>query len=828
MSVTARGMLLREWRGGELGVLVAALVLAVGIVSGISAFTARLQSALVQQSNRFLAADSAVRGSSAAPEHWHDYAQSLGLQSARTLQFPSMIDGGDEAMALCAVKAVQGGYPLRGQLMRSDAPFATPQSATRGPAAGEVWMDPRLFALLDVTVGDQITLGDAHLRVAAAVRSEPDQGGSFFDYGPRVLMHYDDLAATNVVQPGSRVEFRSLFAGEPAAMERLNTWLEAQLADGDYPGLSLMTVEEGQPNIAAALARAERFLLLAGSLGVILAAVAVALAARRFSERHYDYVAIMKSLGATSSRIARLYFRSLIMLGLLATVLGCALGWALQAAFFVLFAEQLPVQPGSIGLRPYLIGGGTALVCLLCFAWPPLRRLGLASPLRVLRRDIPLQARRSVTDYLIGLAAMTALMGWYSRDPLLTLAVLGGLGAAIVLGLLLALLLLRGGRAVGMSAGSIWRLALAGLQRRGATNALQVVMFAIAIMLLLMLLLVRTSLIDRWQMQLPAETPNHFMINIAADEVAAIDAELQRHAVPAEPFFPTVRARLMTVSGQALPASADASVDRRQREANLTWSAEVPASNTVIRGQWWQGVPEAPLVSVEQEYAERLRLSVGDTLEFLVGAQPLRATVANIRQLQWESMRPNFFLVFSPGALEDYPATYMSAFYLPPEDKPYLNQLVRQFPTATVIEMDVVIAQVRAIITQVSRAIELVLGIILAAGALVMIAGVQASVDARMREGAILRALGARKSLILGGLCIEFLALGMCAGVLAVVGAEVAVWVLQTQAMDMVYHPSPWMWPLGLAGSALLIALVGVWSCRRVVSSAPVAVLRAL
>ncbi len=824
VSLSAARMLARDWRGGELGVLVMALVLAVGVVAGISAFASRLQSALEQESHRFLAADAVVRSGRPMPQDWLEQAGDSGIRSATTLLFPSMVYAGQEHMHLASVKAVSAAYPLRGELTFSEQPFGDPSPANAGPQRGTVWLDSRLFPLLEVSVGENVTVGDAEFTVAAAARTEPDQGASFYGYGPRVLMHYDDIPATGVVQPGSRVEYRQLYAGDPAAMAAFKSRLQAQLREGQ----SLLDVEQGQPGIGSALRRAESFLLLAGSLGVVLAGVAIALAARRFSERHNDYVAIMKSLGATSAAVNRLYGGSLLLLGMLATAAGCLLGWAIQAVFFALFADQLPVQPGPSGARPYLIGSATAMVSLLCFAWPSLRRLAQASPLRVLRKDMPQETRRSLVDSLLGLAAVAALMWWYSGSLRLTLAVLAGLAITVALGLVLALTLLKGGRLVGMSAGSVWRLALAGLQRRGSANALQVVIFAMAIMLLLVLLLVRTSLIDNWQLQLPDDTPNHFAINIGPEDVQGVDQMLRMANVPSEPLFPMIRGRIMAVNGVALPESDDREEGRRQRETNFTWSDSVPEGNTLVAGRWWRPDTSEALVSLEADFAERMGVGVGDKLSFLVGAQPLEARVASIRELQWQSMRPNFYLIFPPRLLATYPATFMTSFYLEADDKVFLNRFIRTFPTVTVIEMDVVIEQVRSIIDQVSAAIELVLLVILAAGSLVLVAGVQASVDARMHESAILRALGARRGLLLGGLFIEFAALGLFAGLLASVAAEASVYVLQVYVMEMTYSPSPWVWPLGIAAGMTLIASLGVYSCRRVVSSPPLAVLREL
>ncbi|MDO8860875.1 FtsX-like permease family protein [Haliea sp. E1-2-M8] len=823
--MTATRMLARDWRGGELGVLLAALVLAVAVVSGISAFTTRLQTALEQESHRFLAADRVVRSGSDLPAEWLAEAEGLGLQTARILTFPSMVYAGDDAMVLASVKAVSSAYPLRGELRFSEEAFGAVLTATSGPEPGTVWLDSRLFPLLDVAIGDRISVGEAEFTVLASARTEPDQGGSFLGFGPRVLMHYDDIAATGVVQPGSRVEYRQLYAGDSAALTDFVGWLRPQLV----PGQRLLDVSDGQPGLGDALQRAESFLLLAGSLGVVLAGVAIALAARRFSERHNDYVAIMKSLGATATNITRLYGSSLFLLGLIATLLGCGLGWALQQSFFTLFGGQLPVQPGPAGLRPYGIGAATALVCLLCFAWPPLRRLSLASPLRVLRRDMPLEQRRTLTDYAIGLAAVSGLMWWYSGDWKLTAAVLAGLAATVVLGLVLALTLLRGGRLVGMSAGSVWRLAFAGLQRRGTANALQVVIFAMAIMLLLVLLLVRTSLIDTWQTQLPENTPNHFALNIAPEEVQGVEQILRAREVPGAALSPMIRGRILTVNGEDLPPREEAEQGGpRQREANFTWSDELPADNTLVQGEWWGPQSDAREVSLEREFAERFGVALGDRIGFQVGSEPFEATVTSIRELDWQSFNPNFWLVFPPRLLASYPATFMTSFYLEPEQKPFLNQFIRRFPTVTVVEMDVVVAQVRGIISQVSAAVELVLAVIMAAGALVLVAGVQASVDARMHESSILRALGACRRLVLGGLLIEFAAMGLFAGLLATVAAELSVYILQAQVMGMQYAPSPWVWPVGIVVGTVLIAGLGVFSCRKVVSSPPLAVLRDL
>ncbi len=827
MRIGAAGMnplilLLRDWRGGELGVLLMALLLAVSVVVGISAFVSSLQSALMSESLRFLAADRVVRSAQAIPDEWRVAAQSEGLSTARTLGFPSMAVTEADNLYLASIKAVSEGYPLRGKLRFSSTPYGQVTEASGIPAPGKAWLAPRLFALLQVEPGDTVWVGDKALEITGSVRSEPDGTSASFGYGPRLMMNLEDIPETGIIQPGSRVTWRLLLRGEAAALDRFTDWVRPLLTQGQR----LQGVEDTQPSIGRTLDRAQGFLLLAGSLGVVLAAAAIALAARRFSVRHTDHVAVMKSLGASQGRIARLYGGSLFILGAVATSLGCALGWVIQAVFFSLFSEQLGVEPGAIGYEPYLIGGATALVCLGFFAWPPLERLARVPPLRVLRRDIDAGHGQRRRDYVLGAASVFALMWWYSGDLTLTGSVVAGLLSTVGMGFLAAQLLLKSGRALGSAAGSVWRLALANLKRRSSSNALQMVIFAIAIMLMLVLVIIRTALIDQWQAQLPAGSPNHFMLNIAGGERDALSAFLAEKGVEPQPQFPMARGRIMAVNGETLADDETRQIERRQREANFTYSETLPAANKILDGQWWPAGTDERLVSLEQEFAQRVGAGVGDTLLVRIGADEFEAQVASIRESDWQSMKPNFFVIFPPQTLQKFPKTYLTSFFLPPEEKPVLNDLLRQFPTVTVIELDIVISEIRTIVEQVGQAIELVLGVILLAGALVLIAGVQASVDIRLRESALLRALGAGRGLLLGALLIEFATLGGFAGLLAVVGAEIAAWALQTQALELLYQPSPWLWPLGVLVGVVVIGCLGLLSCRKAVVVPPLVVLR--
>ena len=694
----------------------------------------------------------------------------------------------------------------------------------RSLKSGEVWLAPRLFALLDVGLGDEVIVGETRLKVSGAVRSEPDATTAVFGFGPRLLMNAADIEATGVVQPGSRVEYRLLLGGASNAIAEFTEWVTPQLGQGQR----LDSVEGAQPGIATTLDRAQGFLLLAGSLAVVLAAAAITLASRRFAERHTQYVAILKSLGAQSREIAQLYGRSLFWMGLGGTAIGCGIGWGLQELFIRLLGALLPVAPGAAGWQPALIGAVTAGVCLFFFAWPPLRRLGQASPLRVLRADIGVADVQRFRDFLLGGLSIVALMWWYSGSAVVTGAVITGLGVVIGLGFFAARLLLSGGRSVGGFAGSIWRVALAGLQRRGRANALQMVIFAMAIMLMLLLSVVRSSLIGQWQSQLPADAPNHFLLNLAPEERPALEGFFGDNEIASETLYPMTRGRVVSVNDAELPKWQEVEVQGapRQREANFTWSDQLPRGNVLVEGDWWPADAEQPWVSVEEDFAEDLGAKVGDRLAVRIGADTLEVTVHSIRSVDWQSMRPNFFMVFPRAVLERFPGMYMTSFRLLPEQKPLLNQLVNVLPTVTVIELDIVIKEMRSVVDQVARALELVLGVILMAGGLVLISGVRSSLDGRLRESALLRAVGARRGLVLGALWIEFLVLGGLAGGLASVGAEVAAWGLQTQVFEMTWAPTPLMWWLGPLAGAVIVGALGVWSCRRVVSVPPIVLLR--
>lgn len=826
-------LLWRDWRGGELGILVAALVMAVTIVTGVALFTERLQQGIQAQSARFLAADRVLQSPRPVDPAWLRQARSLGLQSAEEISFRSMVYAADRAgsaMQLASVKAVSAHYPLRGHLQVADRAFGAAVDSDSGPRAGEVWVESRLLPLLGIAVGDALYVGDAKLRVTRVLVSEPDRGASLIELGPRVMMSTADIAATHIIQPGSRVRYRYLFAGDTRALSRFSRWLHPRL----QPSHRWLDLQEDQPRLYSSIRRAGQFLMLAGAIGVALAGIAIARAAHRFSERHYDYVAMMKALGVTGRRIVRLYIVHLLALAVLGIVVGCGAGWLIQGVFLGSLRDILNLQTlPALTVRPFAIGAATALVCLFGFALPSLVSLGGVSPLRVLRRDLRPFETGLLTSSLAGIAGIALLMWWYTGDPGLTLAMMAGVGGTLVLIGALVWLLLRGTRPLGMQANSTWRLALASLRRRGAASAAQTVIFSLSIMLFLVLALVQSSLINDWKTRLPAGTPNLFLINISKPQLGAVRQWLRDHRLHAEPLYPIVKGRLLSVDGDPVRERLRAhdksvNVDSLNRELNLTWSKTPPGGNTLVAGHWWRPDSAVHEVSIEAGLARRLGAGIGDRLQFALGSERLNVTISSIRSLDWDSMKPNFYMILPPGLLDHYPATYITSFYLPPGAKSSLNQLLHHFPTITVIEMDQVIAQIRSIIRQVSVAIAWVLGLIVVSALLVLLASVQASLDTRYRESALLRALGARRRLVMGSLVLEFCILGAAAGILAAFSAEVAVYGLQKEVLRMAYVSHPWVWLVGPILGAVLVGGAGYAGCRKTVNAPPARVLQVL
>ena len=862
-------LLWRDWRGGEIRLLFIALVMAVTSVTGIALFTDRLEKALILESANILAADRVLISRQPPPEAILDYAESLGLRTARILSFTSMVFS-DSGNMLVAAKAVSSEYPLRGEVIIADEPFIRGLPIVSGPPPGEVWLESRALSALDIDVGDSVFVGEAELTVSKIIIAEPDrqQAGMLDNAGPRLMLSMDDVEQTNVVQVGSRVSYRALFAGEELeTLASFSEWISEE-----YPGeYRIRDVRDESEEISDALNKAESFLLLGSLFAVLLAGVAIALTAKRYAERHYDYVAILKTFGCTSNEIGVIYLAIQSVLVFISIIVGCVLGWLAHHVILRLLQAVITVDLPAAGFEPFVIGSLTAVICLLSFALPPLLALRATPPLRVLRKDLDQQKFGANVPYVFGIGGTIFLVYWYSQSLVLTTVLVTAVAGIALFLSAVSYLLLRSTGSVGMKAGSAWKLAMTAARRRRKQNVLQVMVFSVTIMSLLILTLLRTDLIDDWQGQLPENTPNHFMMNITESQINGIESFFAENGVDSNAFYPLISARVISVNGEIpepeeelnadeerssitedaqsedegsrydqarseLDAAAGNSeeaeeqgqgqVQGRLGRRQVTWADDLPPDNLITDGAWWPEAVDAGYVSIEDEYAGWLDIEIGDRVEFEINQQTVFAEVSSFRSVRWDNMQPNFFIIFSPGTINHLGATFISTALMERDQKILLNDLVRLFPTMVVIEIDALIEQIQNIIAQVTSAIELISVLVLVCGALVLLACVNATLDERFHENAILRTLGAGKRLILSSLLIEFASIGALAGIIATIGAEGSLYYLQEEVFEQEFNVHYWVLVAGPLLGMVLIAGLGMNSTRQVVSTSPLNVLR--
>ncbi|MEQ9547379.1 MAG: FtsX-like permease family protein [Marinobacter sp.] len=816
----------RDWRERDVRVVLAALMVAVATVATIALFASQLQRTLVSSASSFLAADRQLEAENGRPipDAWLTEAQSRQLETGQMVEFSTMVFGADN-FQLVSIKAVSNEYPLRGQVEYQLGPDEPRRLVSSGPAPGEIWINPRLLRLLDTNVGDTLEVGNLELEISGLLVREPDGGFRMSALAPRVMMHANDVPDTGVIQEGSRVEYVYLFAGEEAALEAYYRWLEPQLE----PSHEWEGVRDGE-TFSRSLERAERFLLLGGSLAVMLAAVAVAVASRQYALSQRDTVALLKTLGVSSHGIGRLYLQRLSLWGVAGAVGGLVIAlplyWLLSRLLGDVLERPVDYKLDPAALVPSLL---TALVSLFAFAYPPIRRLRNVPAMRVLRSQPGESGREALPDLAVALAAVFGLVWMYAGEVSLVLALLGGLVLLLGVLALLGWLMVLGLRKIS-GGGNAWRLALVGLYRHRRASLSQIAVFAMTLMLAATLILVRTSLLADWQAQLPENTPNHFLINIAPDVVEDVDAFWQDRGQPLDQLYPMVRGRFTELNGNPVKEAVtkDERVGALNRELNLTWMESLPADNEIVDGEWF-ATGQTRGVSVEAELAEKLGLKIGDELTFTIGSEKVTEPVTSIRTVQWDSMKPNFYMAFPPGGgLEDMPATWITSFYLPSGNKNALNEFSRRYPTISVLEIDHIIERIQDIVRQVTQAIEAILALILAAALVVMAAVVSATLRDRQREGALLRTLGGRQSLLVRSTMLEFALLGLFAGLLGVAAAEAAVWALQFRMFEGEFQ---WHWGIVLPiplFSAVVLALFGRWQLRPVLSVSPMLLLRRL
>jgi putative ABC transport system permease protein len=821
----------RDLRAGELRLLVVAVTLAVAALTAVGFFADRLQGGLARDARQLLGGDAVVASDQPAPPRFGAQARTLGLQVATTVNFPTMARSDDAqggAARLVALKAVEPGYPLRGRLQVAQLPGGPASAAAGIPAPGEAWVDAALLNALSLRPGDPLLLGDARLRITRVVVVEPDRGGGFGSFAPRVMIHEADLAATGLVQPASRISHRLAVAGPDAAVARFTRWAQEHIEAEGLRGIRLESLEAGRPEMTQTLDRAGKFLNLVALLSALLSAVAVALAARGFAARHLDDCAMLRVLGLRQSLIARAYAVEFGTVGLVASLLGVAIGFAVHFVFVLLLAGLVDAGLPAPGPWPVVFGLGMGMTLLLAFGLPPVLQLAQVPPLRVIRRDVGGLKPASAAVLALGVAGFAALLLAASSDLKLGAIAVGGFAAAVLLfagASWVAVALLR--RVVNESTAPRWLvLATRQVSARPAYAVVQVSALAVGLLALVLLVLLRTDLIASWQRATPPDAPNRFVINVMPEQERAFREKIEAAGVQRYDWYPMFRGRLAAVNGRPVsPEQFDGDRARRlvEREFNLSHSAQLPPNNRVVAGRW--EAQERGAASVEEGLAEALGIRVGDMLRFDIGGQASEVRVSSLRRVDWGSMRANFFVIYPVSDLPDVPATYMGAFRAP--DTPgFDNALVRAFPNVTNVDMSATLAQVQAVLNQVIRAVEFLFGFTLAAGLVVLFAAVTATREERAREFAVMRAVGARTALLRQVQRAELAGVGVLAGFLASVVASAVGWALARYAFDFTWSASPAVPLFGAMAGAVLALAAGWWGLREVVTRPVMTTLR--
>ena len=820
--------LLRDVAAGDIRILFAALVLAVVAVTAVGFVTDRAGRALAIEANRLLGGDAVVRGDAPITGAIRIAANAEGLRRAETLSLDSMIRAGEQ-LRLGDLRALGEGFPLRGAFRLIDRAGGAEHDAQGIPASGTLWMTQAGAETLDATVGDMIGIGDSQLRLVALVVQEPDASLDYFNVAPKAFLNLSDLPATGLVQEGSRLGYRLIVAGDAAAVERFTAVARPALARGQR----LETIQDARPEIRSSLDRAGRFLGLAALVSVVLAAVAVAMAARRHSERHLSGTAVMRCLGASQRTLVGIHVGELVLLGLIACTIGVLIAFGLQWAIGSWLQAEMKISIPPAGWLPALQGYGVGMLVLLAFGAPPVLALRRVPALRVLRRDLDPTEPSAWLVALTGFAGLGALLWWKAGSATLGTAMLLGILATLgVLALLAWLMILLVRRLRSRLRGSL-RYGLANVSRRAGTSVAQVSALGLGLMALLLLTFVRTDLLDRWQLSLAENAPNRFIINVQEDQQADVNAFMAQQKLAPPTLFPMIRARLVSLNGK--PASgADYAGDeqarrRAEREFNLSTAATLRDDNKITAGEFWDKHPvTTPELSVEERFAEQLGWKLGDRVAFDIAGQEFAGRITSLRSVDWESFRPNFFVLASPGSMDAYPASYITAVSVPPTQTRFTAQLVERFPNLSVIDVDAVLKQVRSTADQVSTVVQVVFWFSLAAGLLVLMAAVSASQDERLLEGGVMRVLGGSRRQLRLAQASEFAAIGLLSGLVAAIAASVLSGVIAEQVFDL-----PWKanWSLAAIGGALgmLAALVaGLFATRRVLDAPPSVTLREL
>lgn len=811
----------REARSGELTLILLSLVLAITVSTAIALFSQRLDLAMQANANDMLGADLRVSSSSPLPEVWQITATQLALTQARTMSFPSVVLAGDE-MTLAAVKAVDDGYPLRGELLVRAAGQQPASLRAGGPKSGEVWVEQRLLSLLNIDIGAAIEVGANTLKVTGVIEKESDRGGNFYTLSPRAMVHWDDVAGSALLGPGSRVDYRLLLSGEASQLASFR----AQIALDAHQ--SFESLDDGNQAMSQSLARAQRYLGLAAILAVVLASVAVAISARRYSERHFNVSALMRTFGLQRLSVLRIFLWQLVIIAAVATVMGAIAAFGVQQGLISILANLIPEGLPQAKGSAWVIGLSTGVICLLGFGLPHLLSLSSISPLRVLRRDLIPVPMSGWVLYGLALLTLTFLLWILSGDASLSIGIMAGgsITLLMLLTLLKGTLALVGrwlrNRELSLSLRFAWQH----LSRNQTATAGQLLAFALTLMVMLVIGVLRTDLLGDWQKSLPADAPNVFAMNIQPYEQEAFVQGLSDSSIVSQTLYPMVPMRLVKINGVAvsdLPVAEDRAINRDL----ISSQADVlPENNEIVAGQWAVSRDQTGQVSVEEKLATRLGVQLGDVLTFRAGGVNVSAQISSLRRVDWASMTPNFYMMLSADLIAQLPSSYMTSFYLNNENRAQLTTLVRQFPGITFLDTRFLLSQVQTMLQRLTLAIELILAFVLVGAILVMLSVLMTSTRERFTQGAILRTLGATRLKIRQSQWIEFTLVGGLSALLALLGGELICAGLYLGLFDIPYRSLGWAWLWLPPATIVGLMIPGSWMLRRVVSVPPLQVLR--
>ncbi|TWX57700.1 ABC transporter permease [Colwellia hornerae] len=835
-------LLHHEFRRGELTIIFLAIVLAVGTVFSLTGFSEQIKQAIITNSANTIAADRVLGSSRAIPTEYLDKSDSLSLNVASKILLDSMVFSGDN-MLLSELDIISEKYPLRGEfLVKMSLDQEVPTSVS-APKQGTAYVEESILSRLNVKIGGTIEVGVLPLTIAGVIVEIPDRSYRMFVAGPAIFFNIKDIDKTQLIKPGSRVYYQYLFAGERDDIETFETWIKPQLNETQ----NWYDAKSAKNRLSKVLDSSEKFLSLASMLGIVLAAVAVAVASRRYGQRHQPMVAVFKALGASTSHVKKLYMLHWGLLSLISIIVGLIVGYMLMLAGVSAIESYLSLDESQLTFKPFVTAVITGLLCAIAFAIHPITELISTKPLDVIRGFSQSKLPRFGWHQVIPLLALFALLMLFSRDLIMSLSLL--LGGILVSGILLLLgrLIMGAGRSAGAKAGKAWHLALANLKRRANENSVQLVSFTIAIQLLLLITVMKSSIIDEWQAQFPENTPNHYLLNIANEEIAPLQAFAEELNLDNQGFYPIFRGRLSAINGEktvsvddddkgSSTTETDEAKEEEQdkpkerkgagRELSLTWQEQLPLTNEVVEGQWWQIKETLPQVSMEKGMAERLDIKLGDELTFTIGTDEFTVPVTSIRDVDWKSRQLNFIMIFNEAAVIDIATTSISAWMISDQQKNEVYRFLSQYPTISIMDFGAIMKQLTSMIEQVSIAIELILVLVILAGSLVLVAQVQASMEERERELAILRTLGAKGSLLRNSVLFEFVALGAVAGLMASIAMEIAVFFLQTQVFEMSasFHFSYWL--VGIVAGAGFVGIMGMLSCWRLLNMSSLTLIR--